>query len=424
MHDLKQITENVELYKKNLKRRGFDISQFDEIISLNEKRKPLIREVEDNRSKVKSLSKEIGQLKRKGENADEMMGQVSKLKESQSSNDEKLNKIKNDVNYLLMTIPNLMEEDTPKGMTEEENLEFKKYLEPKKLDFEAKEHSDLGVNLKQLDFDAAAKITGARFVVYKGDIARLERALINFMLDQHIEKGYQEIIPPFIVHERSLLGTGQLPKFEEDLFKLEGTKWYLTPTAEVPLTNLKREELFSIKDLPFKYVAYTPCFRSEAGSYGKDVKGIIRQHQFNKVELVNIVEPENSTKTLGEMVERACSILEALELPYRAVRLCEGELGFGAKRTVDLEVWLPGQNKYREISSLSNCGDFQARRAGIRFRGKDGKPQFAHTLNGSGLAVGRTVVAIMENYQNSDGTICVPEVLKNYMGGKATILPI
>lgn len=418
MLDLKLIENDPELVIANLKKRNFDTSIIDEIKSLNQLRKELTTKVETTRAEIKSYSKEIGQLKKNGEDATELMDKVSSLKKSiEDSEAELKEKVLDQINYKLSVIPNLVSEDTPVGTDESENVEFKKWGEPKSYSFEVKDHTTLGERLGMLDFEVAAKLTGARFVVYKDKLARLERALANFMIDHHLDKGYEEIIPPFIVHERSMYGTGQLPKFAEDAFKLENFDWYLIPTAEVPVTNLKREQIFGEEDFPMKYVAHTPCFRSEAGSHGKDTRGLIRMHQFSKVEMVNIVDPEKSNQAHEDMVNNACEILEKLGLPYRAVYLCSGDIGFGAQKTVDLEVWVPSQEKYREISSISNCGDFQARRASIRFKRKGSKkPEFAHTLNGSGLAVGRTLVAIMENYQREDGSIEVPEVLKPYMG--------
>jgi seryl-tRNA synthetase len=337
----------------------------------------------------------------------------------------KLVEIRNKLDSLLSVIPNVLEGNTPKGDDESSNVEIKKWGNPRVFDFEIKDHADLGEELGMLDFEKAAQLTGARFCVYKSDLARMERALANFMLDFHQDNGYEEIIPPYIVNEQSLYGTGQLPKFEEDLFKLtlEDKNWYLIPTSEVPVTNLKANEMFDPSDLPFKYTAFTPCFRSEAGSHGRDTRGLIRVHQFNKVEMVNITHPDMSDETLNEMVKSAETILEKLNLPYRTVRLCTGDIGFGAMKTFDMEVWVPSQKTYREISSCSNCGDFQARRASIRFKKQGEKPQFAHTLNGSGLAVGRTLVAILENYQNADGSITIPEALRSYMRGQEIINP-
>jgi seryl-tRNA synthetase len=359
--------------------------------------------------------------KRNGEDATDLMSLVHDLKASMEATNIELETIKKELDYNLSTIPNLIEDDSPIGNSDEDNIEIKSWGTKRDFLFDVKDHVAIGEDLKMLDFEAAAKLTGARFVVYKNKLARLERALGNFMLDHQMDKGYEEIIPPFMVHERALHGTGQLPKFKEDLFKIEGQDWYLIPTSEVPLTNLRREEIMNESELPIKYTGLTPCFRSEAGSHGKDTRGLIRMHQFNKVEMVNIVHPDKSTQALSEMVESAEQILEKLNLPYRTVRLCTGDIGFGAKKTFDIEVWVPSQKTFREISSCSNCGDFQARRAGIRFKKEGEKPQFAHTLNGSGLAVGRCFVAVVENYQNEDGSITVPEVLQSYMGGLKTI---
>ncbi len=417
MHDIKFIENNLEEVKANLQKRNFDLSFLDMVVETNKKRKELTTMVEQNQAEIKKISKEVGMKKRNGEDATELMNKVHDLKSAMENSNNQLDEIKKKLDYDLSTIPNLLENDSPIGNDENDNVEIKKWSEPKSFNFEVKDHVALGENLKMLDFEAAAKLTGARFVVYKNKLARLERALANFMLDHQLDLGYEEIIPPFIVHERALHGTGQLPKFKEDLFKIEGMDWYLIPTSEVPLTNIKREEIFNESELPLKYTGLTPCFRSEAGSHGKDTRGLIRMHQFNKVEMVNITHPEKSDETLAEMVKSAETILEKLNLPYRTVRLCTGDIGFGAKKTFDIEVWVPSQKTYREISSCSNCGDFQARRAGIRFKKEGEKPQFAHTLNGSGLAVGRCFVAVLENYQNSDGSITVPEALRPYMGG-------
>lgn len=417
MHDIKYIESNLEYVKENLKKRGFDLSVIDEVVNLNSKRKTNTTQVETTQAEIKKISKEVGMKKKSGEDATDLMSQVHDLKNSVVTINEELEETKKQLNYKLSTIPNLVEDDIPLGSDESGNVEVNKWGEPKAFSFEVKDHVALGEDLKMLDFEAASKLTGARFVVYKGLLARLERALANFMLDHQLDRGYEEIIPPFIVHERSLYGTGQLPKFKEDLFKIEGQDWYLIPTSEVPLTNLKREETFDTSELPLKYTGLTPCFRSEAGSHGRDTRGLIRMHQFNKVEMVNITHPDESDKALNEMVKSAEEILEKLKLPYRTVRLCSGDIGFGARKTFDLEVWVPSQETYREISSCSNCSDFQARRANIRFKSEGEKPQFAHTLNGSGLAVGRCFVAVLENYQNEDGSISVPEALVPYMGG-------
>jgi seryl-tRNA synthetase len=421
MHDLKDLALNLDGYKKNLGKRNWDVSILDLILSFDVDRKSLTTKFETNRAEVNNISKKIGEQKKSGGDATELQNQVLKIKSENEHIEKELAEVLLKQNNLLATVPNLVKDDVPLGKDEHSNLEIIKWGQPKKFSFKPKDHVDLGEKLGLLDFEAAAKVTGARFSFIKGNLARLERAIINFMIDQHIENGYTEVNPPFIVHERSLYGTGNLPKFKEDLFKLENQDWYLIPTAEVPLTNIKREQIFNKSEFPIKLCAYTPCFRSEAGSYGKDTRGLIRQHQFNKVELVNIVAADKSDEAHEQMLLRARSILEKLHLPYRVVVLCSGDMGFGARKTFDIEVWLPAQNTYREISSISNCWDFQARRAEIRYRDDDGKPKFAHTLNGSGLAVGRTMLAIMENYQNEDGSISVPEILRTYMGGLALI---
>ena len=422
MHDIKLIEEDVLKFKENILKRGdFDSAVIDSVVELNSLRKELTKFVEERRADIKSKSKEVGVLKKSGGDAADLMKQVAELKAEIEAKNNQLDETNHKLRDMLSVIPNRIDDEVPFGKTEDDNQEVSTWGTPREFTFSPKEHTVLGENLQMLDFERAAKLAGSRFVVYKSDLAKLERALINFMIDTHVDNGYVEFIPPYIVNSETLYGTGQLPKFGEDLFKLEGKDWYLIPTAEVPLTNFKSKELFPMEDLPLKYCAYTPCFRSEAGSYGKDTKGLIRLHQFNKVEMVNIVHPEESKKSHQEMIASAKSVLEKLDLPYRELLLCSADIGFGARRCIDLEVWLPGQNKYREISSISNCGDFQSRRASIRFRGKDNKPQFAHTLNGSGLAVGRTLVAILENYQNEDGSVKVPEILVPYMRGQTTI---
>ena len=422
MHDLKHFVENIDLYKENFQKRGSVDVSFDSITKLNEQRKELIQESEEKRALVKTLSKQIGPLKKAGESADELMAEVARAKIVIESSESTLGEITGKINDSLGRMPNLIAEDVPVGTDEESNVEVAKWGTPRAFDFDVRDHHELGESLEMLDFERGARLTGSRFVVYKSQLAKLERALINFFLDEHEKAGYEEAIPPYIVNRETMYGTGQLPKFEEDLFKLDDDRdWFLIPTAEVPLTNLKRNELFEASELPLKYSAFTPCFRSEAGSYGKDTRGLMRLHQFNKVEMVNIVSAEDSEKAHEAMVNQATMLLEKLGLPYRKMLLCSGDIGFGARKCFDLEVWVPSQGKYREISSISNCWDFQARRAKIRYRGEDGKPKFAHTLNGSGLAVGRTVLAIMENYQNEDGSINVPEVLVPYMGGRTKI---
>jgi len=427
MHDIKNIESNLESFKANIAQRKFDLSIIDNAVQLNTDRKALTTLVETTQSKVKAKSKEVGMFMKSGqkEEAEKIKTEVSNLKTSMEESNSKLAVIQNKLDSLLAVIPNLLEENTPQGEDESFNVEVNRWGKPRVFDFPIKDHADLGEELGMLDFEKAAQLTGSRFCVYKKDLARMERALANFMLDFHQDHGYEEIIPPYIVNEQTLYGTGQLPKFEDDLFKLtlEDKNWYLIPTSEVPVTNLKANEMFDPSELPFKYTAFTPCFRSEAGSHGRDTRGLIRVHQFNKVEMVNITHPEKSDETLNEMVKSAETILEKLNLPYRTVRLCTGDIGFGAQKTFDMEVWVPSQETYREISSCSNCGEFQARRASIRFKKQGEKPQFAHTLNGSGLAVGRTLVAILENYQNEDGSITIPEVLKSYMRGQEKINP-
>jgi seryl-tRNA synthetase len=366
-------------------------------------------------------SKKVGELKRSGKlrEAEELQLSLKSLSEQVKQLSEKRNQVEEELRNFLLNIPNIPHSSVPYGKDSSDNVEMRRWGEPRKFDFTPKDHVEIGKELDILDLDRAAKIAGARFALYKGLGARLERALINFMIDLHTNHhGYIEVLPPFIANRESFIGTGNLPKFEEDLFKLEGTDFFLVPTAEVPVTNIHRNEILPEEELTKKYVAYTPCFRKEAGSYGKDVRGIIRQHQFNKVELVKFTTPDSSYEELESLTQDAAHVLELLELPYRILLLCTGDLGFASAKTYDIEVWIPSENTYREISSCSNFEDFQARRANIRYRPKDGgKPRFVHTLNGSGLAVGRTVVAILENYQESDGSVTIPKVLVPYMGG-------
>jgi seryl-tRNA synthetase len=418
MLDIKKIESDSASVKAILQNRNFDTSTIDELVAFNKKRKELTTSSETKKAEINKLSREIGELKKNKQDADSQMKQVASLKAEMETDATELDEVQKKQTSILLNIPNLPTAEVPVGKDEEQNVEVKRWGQPRAFDFTPVDHADLGEKLGMLDFESAAKITGARFVVYKGGIARLERALINFMLDHQASKGFTEMMTPFIAHERSLIGTGNLPKFEDQLFKLNSEQpWYLIPTSEVTLTNLKREQIVEESELPFLYAAYSPCFRSEAGSHGKDVKGLIRMHQFNKVEMVSICSPAQSEEVHQKMVSSATEILEKLGLPYRQIILCTGDMGFASQKTYDLEVWVPSQNKYREISSISNCGDFQARRANIRFRNKEGKVEFAHTLNGSGLAVGRTVVAIMENYQQKDGSVQVPEALVPYMGG-------
>ncbi|RLA97197.1 MAG: serine--tRNA ligase, partial [Deltaproteobacteria bacterium] len=365
------------------------------------------------------FSEEISRRKRQGEDAQELIAEMRALSQELKEMEAQLREKEEELRKLLLTVPNIPHSSVPVGEDSEENVEVRKWGEPPSFPFTPRPHWEVGEELGILDFQRGAKLAGARFVLYRGLGALLERALINFMLDLHIkEHGYKEVLPPFIVNRNSMIGTGQLPKFEEDLFKIEGMEYYLIPTAEVPVTNIHRDEILEEEDLPLRYVSYTPCFRKEAGSYGKDTRGIVRQHQFNKVELVKFAHPETSYEELETLLQDAEEVLRRLGIHYRVVTLCTGDLGFAASKTYDIEVWLPSQEEYKEISSCSNFEDFQARRANIRFRrrGKKGT-EFVHTLNGSGLAVGRTVVAILENYQQEDGSVLIPEALRPYMGG-------
>lgn len=424
MLDLKLIRERPDWVKERLKTRGQDYP-IEEIVLIDKKRRELIQKVENLRHLRREISEKIGNLKKEGKEfqVKELSSQVKGFGEELKALEEELKKLEDELFYKLSLIPNIPHESVPLGKDETENVVVKRWGDLPEFDFEPKPHWDIGEALKILDFERASKITGTRFVVYWNEGALLERALINFMLDLHVKKhGYKEILPPFIVNGKALFGTSQLPKFREDLFKLEEWDYYLVPTAEVPLTNLHQDEILPEEVLPLYYTAYTPCFRSEAGSYGKDVRGIIRQHQFNKVELVKFTTPETSYDELESLLLDAEEVLQLLGLPYRVVVLCTGDLGFGAAKTYDIEVWAPGQNRFVEISSCSNFEDFQARRANIRYRPKGGgKPRFVHTLNGSGLAVGRTVMAILENYQQKDGSVVIPEVLRPYMGGLSLI---
>jgi len=398
-----------------------DLADLDRWLALDEERRSLIVEVEELKRQRNEASKAIGAIKQKGGDAAAEIAAVGELKAKIEEIEGRLGGVGEEADHLERRFPNLPDASVPEGTDESANRVERTVGTPRDFaaeGFEPQAHWDLGPALGILDFERGAKVTGARFTAYFGAGARLERALINFMLDLHAGHGYTEVLPPFIINADSLYGTGQLPKFAADAFRLEGFDWYLAPTAEVPVTNLHRDEVIDEADLPRRYCAYTPCFRSEAGSYGKDVRGLIRQHQFNKVELVQFVHPEKSWETLEALTGHAEAVLQALELPYRVVTLSTGDLGFAAAKTYDLEVWLPGQGAYREISSCSNFTDFQARRANIRWKPEGGgKPRYLHTLNGSGLAVGRTVVAILENCQQEDGTVTVPEVLRGYMGG-------
>jgi len=415
MIDLKLLEKDFNNIAQKLKLKGVDEEVLKEIKELFEKKKELLREVENYQSKRNSLSKEIGVLMKNGEKekAEAIKKEVSEIKKNIDILEEKLKIINEKLNQKALIIPNIPDDDVPIGKDEEDNVEIKRVGEIPKFDFEVKPHDEIGEKLNWLDFKRGVKLAKSRFTVLKSDAARVERALINFFLDHNRSYGFEEVYVPFIVNRETMTATGQLPKFEEDLFKIEDEDLFLIPTAEVPLTNLFRDEIIDVNE-PIKLTAYTPCFRKEAGSYGKDTKGIIRQHQFDKVELVAITKPEESDKVFNEMVKCAGSALEKLGLPYRELMLCTGDLGFSAAKTIDLEVWIPSQNRYREISSISNTRDFQARRAKIRY--KEGKKnRLVHTLNGSSLAVGRTLVAIMENYQTKDGKVRIPDVLKKYM---------
>ena len=422
MLDVKVLRENLDEVKARMATRGGTID-WNEFVALDRERRDALANIERLKEKKNRLSGEIGKLKKSGADPTTLMREVEEVSEAIRSSEGPLAEIEAKFERFMLTLPNLPNPSVQIGKNENDNREVRRWGEPPKFDFEPKNHWDIGEELAILDFTRAAKIAGARFAVYRDAGARLERALINFMLDLHTsENGYREMLPPALVNRTSLIGTGQLPKFEEDLFHLAPGDYFLIPTAEVPLTNLHRDEMLEKDELPIKYVAYTPCFRSEAGSYGKDVRGLIRLHQFNKVEMVKFCEPETSYEELELMVRNAEEVLKRLKLPYRVVELCTGDMGFASAKTYDLEVWLPGQNAYREISSCSNCEDFQARRANIRYRKeKKGRPLFVHTLNGSGLAVGRTLVALLENYQQKDGSVVIPDALRPYMGGLGQI---
>ena len=414
---MKFVRENPELVMDAMRKRNANVN-LDEFLELEKKRRELTLQVEALKSQRNAASQEIGKMKKAGENADAQMAEVRALGDKIAEDDKELKDIEARLKEILMTIPNMPAADTPVGSSDADNSVVRTWREPAKFAFEPQAHWDIGEKLNILDVERAGKVSGARFTFYRGLGSRLERSVINFFLDIHTgENGYTEFFPPFIVNKDSMQGTGQLPKFAEDMFKLEGLDYYLIPTAEVPLTNLHRDEILSGDDLPLYYTAYSACFRAEAGSAGRDTRGLIRQHQFNKVELVKFTKPEDSWDELEKLTANAQKVLQLLELPYRVVRLCTGDIGFSSAATYDLEVWLLAANCYREISSCSNFLDFQARRANIRFRrDTKSKPEFVHTLNGSGVAVGRTVAAILENYQQADGSVIVPKVLRPYMG--------
>lgn len=423
MLDPKLLRNELDSTAQQLARRGY-VLDIKGLQTLEERRKSMQTQTQQLQAERNSRSKGIGKAKAAGEDIAPLLKEVEGLGEQLKAKEQELAVLQEELSAVLMGIPNIPHASVPRGKGEEDNPELRKWGEPARFDFEPRDHVDLGEQLGQLDFETAAKLTGSRFSVMQGPLARLHRALIQFMLDTHTrEHGYSEVYVPYLVNADSLRGTGQLPKFEEDLFKMEGEAgYYLIPTAEVPVTNIARDTIFEAESMPVRYTAHTPCFRSEAGSYGKDTRGMIRQHQFEKVEMVQLVRPEDSYEALEQLTAHAETILQQLVLPYRVVTLCTGDIGFSAAKTYDLEVWLPGQQAYREISSCSNFEAFQARRMQARWRNPDtGKPELLHTINGSGLAVGRTLVAVMENYQQADGSIRIPDVLKSYMGGLDSI---
>ena len=421
MLDLKFVRENLDVVKTMLKNRHNPLS-LDEFEKLEKERREILGEVEALKNKRNTASKEISVMKKNGENADALVAEMREVGDKIKELDARLKDVETKLTDILLHIPNIPKEDVPIGKDDTENPEIRKWGEPKKFSFEPKAHWDIGTDLDILDAERAAKVSGARFTFYKGLGARLERACINFMMDLHAKQGYTEMLAPYIVNRDSMIGTGQLPKFAEDMFKLDGLDQYLVPTAEVPATNFHREEILDGAKLPEHYTVYTASFRAEAGSAGRDTRGLIRQHQFNKVELIKFALPEESWDELEGMIHDAEEVLQLLKLPYHVVTLCTGDMSFTSAKTYDIEVWMPAQNCYREISSCSNCLDYQARRANIKFRrDSKSKPEFAHTLNGSGLAVGRTVAAILENYQQEDGSVIVPQALAPYMCGVETI---
>jgi seryl-tRNA synthetase len=419
MLDAKLLRNDYDKVAQALTNRGASHDLIAAFPQLDTRRREKLTESEQLKNRRNIVSQEVARLKKSGENADDLIAEMRNVNDRIKLLDDEVREIEAEMDTLLLSIPNVPHESVPIGASEADNVILRTEGEPRQFEYDPKAHWDLGVVLGILDFEAAAKVTGSRFVFYKGLGARLERALINFMMDLHSDQhGYEEILPPYLVNRDSLIGTGNLPKFAEDLFKIEGTDYFLIPTAEVPVTNFHRDEILPAEALPKPFVAFSGCFRSEAGASGRDTRGLIRQHQFNKVELVQLVAPDKSYLVLEQLTGHAERVLQLLELPYRVLALCTGDMGFGSAKTYDLEVWIPSAGTYREISSCTNFEDFQARRAGIRYRPENGaKPEFVHTLNGSGLALGRTVAAILENYQQADGTIKVPEVLKPYMGG-------
>lgn len=422
MLDMKFVRDNLDTVRTMLKNRNNSLN-LDNFAELEQKRRALLNEAEQLKTQRNSTSKKIGAMKKAGEDTTAISAEMRAVGDKISALDNELKTVEENLRDILLHIPNMPKDDVPIGKDDSENPEIRRNGTPRTFDFTPKAHWEIGESLNILDADRAAKVTGARFTFYKGLGARLERACINFMMDLHANKhGYTEMLAPYIVNKDSMIGTGQLPKFAEDMFKLEGLDFYLVPTAEVPTTNYHRDEILSAENLPEYYSCYTACFRAEAGAAGRDTRGLIRQHQFNKVELIKFTTPETSWDELESMVDAAEDVLRILEIPYRVVLLCTGDMSFTSAKTYDIEVWMPAQNKYREISSCSNCTDYQARRANIKFRRDNkSKPEFVHTLNGSGIAVGRTVAAILENYQNADGTVTVPKALIPYMGGVEVI---
>lgn len=418
MLDIRRIREDFEAVKKGIERRGQGDYGIDNALSLDVLRRELLADVESKKSRQNSASKDIPKLKKEGKDTGPLMAELKALSDEIKELDMRVDKVEKELEETLLNIPNMPNERVPSGQSDEDNEEIRKWGEPKKVEFEPKAHWDIGTDLDILDFERATKIAGTRFTVYKGLGARLERSVMNFMLNLHTsEHGYTEILPPFMVNRDAMTGTGQLPKFEDDMFHIPAKDFFLVPTAEVPITNLLMDEILDSGLLPIYYTAYTPCFRKEAGSAGRDTRGLIRQHQFNKVELVKFCKPEDSYNELESLTAAAEEVLKRLELPYRVVRLCAGDLGFSSAMTYDIEVWMPSYDRYVEISSCSNFEGYQARRANIRFRKEaKGKPEFVHTLNGSGLAVGRTTAAILENYQQADGSVVIPDALRPYMG--------
>ncbi|WP_432362825.1 serine--tRNA ligase [Sporosarcina sp. UB5] len=423
MLDIKLLRANFDEVKAKLAKRGEDLTDLDKFVGLDEKRRNLIAKVEVLKAERNEVSQKVAEMKRNKENADDVIARMREVGDEIKTLDEQLHQVEEELNYVMMRIPNIPHESVPVGDSEDDNVEVRTWGEKPEFGFEPKPHWEIGTDLNLLDFERAAKVTGSRFVFYRGLGARLERALISFMLDLHAEEhGYEEMLPPYLVNRTSLTGTGQLPKFEEDAFLVEEEDYFLIPTSEVPVTNYHRDEIIDGSQLPIAYTAYSTNFRSEAGSAGRDTRGLIRQHQFNKVELVRFVKPEESYDELEKLTGHAEKVLQLLGLPYRVLKMCTADLGFTAAKKYDIEVWIPTQDTYREISSCSNFEDFQARRASIRFRREQGaKPEYVHTLNGSGLAVGRTVAAILENFQQEDGSVVIPEVLRPYMGGKEVI---